>query len=121
MARAHPSKAGTPLELTENCQENLLYEALCPLVLSTSATIPCNTLHAIPNPRILLGSVKRAELISAIEDVISKERRLAVVAERRREEDKRRLERQQRELTDKLKKLEDRKKPSRYIEWRWKK
>ena len=59
--------------------------------------------------------VKRAELIGAIEDVISKERRLAVVAERRREEDRRRLERQQRELTDKLKKLEDRKKPSRYL------
>ena len=63
--------------------------------------------------------MKRAELISAIEDVISKERRLAAVAERRREEVKRRLERQQRELTDKLKKLEDRKKPSRYRECRW--
>ncbi len=55
-----------------------------------------------PESMILLGSVKRTELISAIERQICKERRVAAVAERRRKEEFRRLEREQKELTEQL-------------------
>jgi chloride channel 2 len=67
-----------------------------------------------PDQMILLGSVKRGELISAIEDQISRHRRLAVVAERRRQEDMKRLEREQQELTEQLEKMETKKAPSRF-------
>jgi chloride channel 2 len=67
-----------------------------------------------PDQMILLGSVKRDELISAIEDQISRDRRLAVVSERRRQEDMKRLEREQQELTKQLEKLESKKAPSRF-------